>query len=340
MFNTTDSISDDDDYLTYWSSVITLLNENISRYGMGLIWLIGNLGSIINCFVFSQPTLRKNSCVMYFLAASASQFLTYNFALLTRMLQFGYNIQAVNTYLWFCKIRYYLFYIFVAIPRYFIILASVDRYFASSSDIRWRRWSSPKMAMRLIIINIIFWCLIYIQVLVFYEIHNGNCSFQGGIYGIFFSIYISIDSGILPPFLMLIFGLLTLKNIRESKQKLKPVTIISGGRPVQNTEMLKKDLQISKMLFNQICVFIILNLMNPCYLLYQTITTNMIKSPLRLTVELFINNMTYILIYLGFSLTFFVYTLTSPLFRREFSQLVKKKLLRRVAPVVNPSNHT
>jgi hypothetical protein len=327
MSHITNSTTADDQI--YWTVFVTLLNQNTSRYGMGLIWLVGNLGSIFNCFIFCQRTLRKNPCVMYFFASSASQFLTFNFALLTRMLQFGYNIQTVNTDLWFCKIRYYLFYIFVAIPRYYIILASIDRYFVSSSDIRWRRLSSPKFAMRLIIINSLFWCLMYIQVLVFYDIENGTCSFRSGFYAIFFSIYISIDSGILPPCLMLIFGLLTLNNIRQSKRKLRPVAATTIGRPVQNTEMSKKDLQFSKMLINQICFFIILNLMNPCYLLYQTITMNMTKSPLRVAVELYINNMTYLLIDLGFSLTFFVYTLSSSLFRREFIQLIQKKLLNR-----------
>jgi hypothetical protein len=79
---------------------------------------------------------------MYFIASSGSQLFTFNFALLTRMLQFGYNVQAANIFLWFCKIRYYLFYISAAVPRYNIILASIDRYFVSSRDALRRQWSS------------------------------------------------------------------------------------------------------------------------------------------------------------------------------------------------------
>ena len=177
--------------------------------------------------------------------------------------------------------------------------------------------------MRLIIGNILFWSLIYIQVLVFYEIHNGECSYRNGAYAIFFSIYISIDSGILPISLMLIFGLLTLKNIRQSKRRTGPLVVVG-----QVNQISRKDLQLSKMLGNQISVWIILNIVNPCYLLYRTITINAMKSPLRLTVELFINNMTYFLVYLGFALTFFLYTSSSPLFRRELKQLIRRKLLR------------
>ncbi len=339
MSNITDSVTNDDQL--YWLNFFTLLNMNISKYGMGLIWIIGNLGSTINCCIFLQSNLRKNPCVMYFLASSASQLFTFNFALFTRMLEFGYNVQAVNRFVWFCKIRYYLFYIFVAIPRYYIILATIDRYLTSSSEVYLRRWSSPKIAKRFIIGNIFFWCLMYIQVLIFYEIQNGICSFRNGSYGMFFSIYISIESGILPPSVMLIFGLLTINNIRQIKRKTRPLGVVDVVQPVQHNGISRKDLQFSKMLFNQIFLWVILNLPNPCYLLYRTITTNVIKSPLRLVIELFINNMTYFLIYLGFALTFFVYTLSSSLFRRELNQLIQKKLLHRfTSSNVHPRTNT
>ena len=336
MLNITDFVIDDAEI--YWLNIFTQLNVDISKYGMGLIWIIGNFGSTINCYIFLQTTLRKNPCVMYLLASSASQFVTFNFVLLTRMLQFGYNVQAVNTLLWFCKIRYYLFYTFVAIPRYFIILASIDRYFSSSSEVYMRRWSSSKIAMRLIIGNVCFWCLIYIQVLIFYEIENGECSYINGVYGIFFSIYISVESGILPPAIMLIFGLLTIHNIRQIGRKTRPLGVVDVVRSAQPNRISRKDLQFSKMLINQIFLWLILNMMNPCYLLYHTMTINVMKSPLRVVIELFINNMTYFLIDLGFSLTFFVYTLSSSLFRRELSQLIRRKLSHRLESDVNPRN--
>ncbi|CAF2653856.1 unnamed protein product [Rotaria sp. Silwood2] len=328
------------DYEIYWCNVVFLLNQNISRYGMSLIWLMGNVGSTINCFIFSQPKLRKNPCVKYFLASSASQFMTFNFVLVTRILRNGFNINAINTFLWFCKIRNYFFYLFVAVPRYYIILASIDRYFASCSDIYWRRWSSSKTAMRLIIGSFIFWCLIYIQVLVVYEIQNGTCSYRYGVYGMFFSIYLSIESGILPPLIMVIFGYITIKNIRQSKRKTRPLAVVNTVRPVEFTGMSGKDLQYSKMLFSQILLWTILNIINPCVLLYQTMTINKTKSSFRVTIETFINNMSYMFIHLEFSLTFFIYTLSSPFFRREFIQLIQKKILRRLVSNAIMSNNT
>ncbi|CAF0842613.1 unnamed protein product [Rotaria sordida] len=144
--------------------------------------------------------------------------------------------------------------------------------------------------MRLIIGNFLFWCLIYIQVLIFYEIQKNGCSFRNGIYGIIFSVYLLIESGILPPLMMLIFECLTLNNIRQSKRKTRSLTVADVVRPGQYTRMSRKDLQFSKMLFNQICLWIILNIPNPCYLLYRIITINDTKASLRLTVELMYKN--------------------------------------------------
>ncbi|UJR16615.1 hypothetical protein I4U23_003515 [Adineta vaga] len=315
---------------THLIDLINLLNITISQYAFGIIWLMGNIGSILTCIIFYQPTFRKSPCAMYFLASSCSQLLAFNFALLSRMLQFGYNIQTINMNLWFCKIRFYLFYVLIANSRYNIIMASIDRFFSSSRDALRRRWSSCKIALRVIISNAIFWNLMYIQVLVFYEIKNNICQPQSGLYGIFFSIYITIDSGILPILLMLIFGLLTANNVGHTNRRIEPGTTgNNNGQSIRHGKKSKTDGQLQKMLINQIILFIFLNIPNPCYLIYQSITMHIPKSPVRLQMELFINNMTFVPLYLGFALTFINFMISSKMFRREFFSLLQVKILRR-----------
>jgi hypothetical protein len=318
-----------DDNQAYWIARVNLLNKTISQYGLSLIWLVGNIGSIFTCIIFHQPTFRNSPCAMYFIASSLSQMCAFNFALVFRILQYGFNIPLVNMFLWFCKMRNYVFYIVIATSRYNIILASVDCYFASSRNALRRQWSSKKIAFRLIIGNLIFWSLIYIQVIIFYEIHDDTCNYQSGTYGRFFSIYISIDSGILPVFLMLIFGLLTIKNVSQTKRRVRPVAMINNGRSVLDDRMSKKDTQLYQMLAHQIAIFVILNLPNPCYFVYASFTINTVKSPLRVTIETFISNMTYVLIYLGCALTFSTFILSSKMFRQEFQRFFVIKILPR-----------
>ncbi|CAF4269231.1 unnamed protein product [Adineta steineri] len=282
----------------------------ISQYALGIIWLVGNIGSVLTCIVFSQSVFRKSACGIYFIASSFSQLLAFNFALLYRMLQYA---------------RFYLFYVLIANSRYNIIIASIDRYFASSRNALHRQWSSTKIALRVIICNTIFWCLMYIQVIVVYVLSNNTCQPQSGVYGIFFSIYISIDSGVLLIFLMLIFGLLTANNVRQTGRRISPTTQNSNDRSVRSNRISKKDSQLHKMLVNQIILFIFLNIPNPCYFVYHSLTINVLKSPLRSTIESFINNMTYVPLYLGFALTFINFVVSSKIFRREFLVSFKQK---------------
>ncbi|CAF0763579.1 unnamed protein product [Adineta steineri] len=258
------------------------------------------------------------------------------------MLHYGYGVHALNTNLWYCKIRFYLSYVFLTIPRYNIAMASIDRYFASSRIALRRQWSSPKIAIRLIIGNVIFWCVIYIQVIIFYNISTGSCWYQSGAYGMFFSIFIAIGSGILPILLLFIFGLLTANNVHKTRHQIEPVGATRIGRHIQGRKTSKKDAQLHKMLANQILVFIIFNMPNPCYLIYKAFTLNTSKSVLRSTIEEFAGNMTYSLTDFEFSLTFINFIISSDMFRKEFLQLIRVNILRqhpiRVSTVERDNN--
>ncbi|CAF1173063.1 unnamed protein product [Adineta ricciae] len=318
-----------DSNLIYWTAFVSNMMVNISQYAMGAVIFIGDIGAVLSFVTLYQPALRKNSCALYYLASSATQIIDFNFGLMTRMLQYGYNVNTVNYVPWFCKIRYYLLYVFVAIPRYFIILASIDRYFASSHDALRRQWSSKKIAHRVIFINIIFWLLIYVHVLIFYEIQHGECLPRKGAYNIFFSIYIAFDSGILPPLFIIIFSLLTLRNIRHIKNRTNPMNGANGGQHIPTTIMAKKDLQLFKIAFNEAIIFVILSTLNPCYFLYQAFTMNTQKSPLRLLVELSVFHTSYVFLQLELALTFFIYIWSASIFRQEFLRLFKHKICRR-----------
>ncbi|CAF0933975.1 unnamed protein product [Adineta ricciae] len=312
---------------------INVLNKNITLYVFGSIWIMGNIGSILTCIVFHRPQFRKSPCAIYFFAASCSQLLLYNFSLLNRILQYGFNEQTAQRNLWFCKMRFYFLYLLMANARYNIILASVDRYIASSRDALRRQWSSSKTAFRAIVGNALFWTIVYIQVIVFYEIANNSCQPRAGTSGVYFSIYITIDNGILPLILMLIFGLLTAKNVRRiGSRRVEPVArnAHAGGQPIRVKDISRKDRHLQKMLINQIIVSLFLNIPNPCFLLYETITGSTYKSVARLQIEAFVSNMTYIPLYLGFALTFSNFMISSTMFRREFFTIIQTRILRRL----------
>ncbi|CAF1481204.1 unnamed protein product [Adineta steineri] len=209
-------------------------------------------------------------------------------------------------------------------------MASMDRIFASSREARRREWSSPKIALRFIIGNAVFWFIMYLQVIGLFEINTGNkCGPRLGTCAMYFSIYLSIDSGILPTFFMLLFGLLTIKNIHQTRRRIKATATTNPDQSVQASIMSKKEMQLHKMLANQIGLYLILNVANPFYFIYRAFTVVTLKSPLRVTAESFVNNLTYDLIYLGFALSFANFAVSSEMFRREFQLLIQTKIIAR-----------
>ena len=317
-------------------ALFTQLIQVVSQVLDGLMWIIGNFGAICTCIVFSRATFRKSPCAMYFTASSFSQLFIFNFAVFIRMIQYGYNIPVNSVPSWFCRLRFYIFYVSGASARYNIVFAAVDRFFCSCQSVRLRRWSSSKVALCLIIIDAIIWALFYIQVLVFFDVKNDKCRIHVADIMRYFNFYLTIENGFLPIIPMLIFGLLTIRNIRRSAQRAKaPETIdgaVSNTNNQSSSSSSKKEVQLHKMLINQVVVYVILNLPYPVYNLYRTYANLSSFTGSRAAIDTFVNNLCFDMIYLCFALTFFNFLLTSSMFRRELKQMLCG-YRQRIAPI-------
>ena len=301
----------------------------------GLMWVIGNIGAILTCITFSRPTFRKSPCAMYFTASSFSQFFVFNFAVFIRMIQYGYNVPVNSVPSWFCKLRFYIFYVAGASARYNIVFAAVDRFFCSCQSVRLRRWSSSKVALCLIIIDAIIWALFYIQVLVFFDVKNDKCRIHVADIMIYFNFYLTIENGFLPIIPMLIFGLLTIHNIQRSIQRVKARETIDGTSSNTNNQSSspsRKEVQLHRMLINQVVIYVILNLPYPVYNLYRIYGNVSSVSESSAAIDTFVNNLCIDMVYLCFTLTFLNFLLTSSVFRQELKQLLCRHR-RRIAPI-------
>ena len=320
------------------AELLALFNHLIQIFAQvfdGLMWIIGNIGAILTCIVFSQAIFRKSPCAMYFTASSFSQLFVFNFAVFIRMIQYGYNVPVNSVPSWFCKLRFYIFYVAGASARYNIIFAAVDRFLCSCRSARLRRWSSSKVARSLIIIDAIIWVLFYIQILVLVDVTNDKCRIQVADIMKYFNFYLIIENGFLPIIPMLIFGLLTIHNIQRSIQRVKARETIDGTSSNTNNQSSspsRKEVQLHRMLINQVVIYAILNLPFPVYNLYRTYANLSSFTGSRAAIDTFINNLCFDMTYLCFTLTFFNFLLTSRMFRRELKQILCRNR-RRIAPI-------
>ncbi|CAF0900741.1 unnamed protein product [Adineta steineri] len=150
-----------------------------------------------------------------------------------------------------------------------------------------RRMSSLKTTKRAIIITIVTIMLLYSHMLIYFQITNvsnqfGNtvptCNAQKGIYRTFLSFWYMALYSLCPSLLMLLFGILTLNNLRQHRQ-IVPTT--SGTNQI----VRRTDNQFLRMLIAQVLMIIIATLPYSIYQLYAAFTSHLVKNTLRIAQE-------------------------------------------------------
>lgn len=96
----------------------------------------------------------------------------------------------------------------------------------SSRNVTVRTWSRPRIAYRLIAGVTLFWILFSVHTLIGTTILpsalGAICYVQPGTYTLFVAIYLITFNYSLPTILMVIFGLLTIANIRKTQRQIHP----------------------------------------------------------------------------------------------------------------------
>jgi hypothetical protein len=128
------------------------------------------------------------------------------------------------------------------------------------SSTRLRGWSSIRMANRVIPLFILIGFVAYVHIPIFFHINiipgtqKAICYPPGppGTYRIVLSYFTLIFFGLSPPFCMLLFGILTLKNLNKSKRLVQPSANIEN---IHNQNVQKSNRQILRMLLVQVLVY-------------------------------------------------------------------------------------
>lgn len=183
-----------------------------------------------------------------------------------------------------------------------IVLASIDRFVCSSTSATIRALSNIRIANRIISIAIVLGLIAYVHVAIFFDIGILSTTQKSicyplappGTYRIFLSFFNLFYFGLLPPFCMLLFGVLAIKNIERSRRMLT------------DTNMNRKtNRQLHRMLFCQVLVYCVTGV---------AFSIGMISN-------------------FGPNFSFYIFTLSSELFRKEF-----KKLFCSCTGQVNPGD--
>ncbi len=142
----------------------------------------------------------------------------------------GYNIDWTAMSQFYCKFRYFLVTACTLISLTCICLATIDQYFATSSNPRWRQWCTLKVAYRLTMSFAIFWILHGIPYLIiFTHVYSPitgktSCGIPNAVFGRYNSYgYFLILTGFLPISITIVFALMAFRNIRQLAHHTVPL---------------------------------------------------------------------------------------------------------------------
>jgi hypothetical protein len=299
--------------------IIQILGLSIPPF----LLLMGNIGCICNYITLTDKQLRRNACGIYFLSSSIVDFFILNFNLLSRWIHDGFLIDPTMTKsLFYCKFRNYFVIVLPIISTSFLILASIDRWALSSSNVNRRKFSNRKLAYLLIIVITIFWLIILSHQLIFYEIFEDRCDGNSKNYDIFHGIFNIFCIGLIPSLLLSIFGYLTLRNVQQSIHRINPQMSLI----IQRININRRQTQLIRMVLVQVITTICLLFPYLLSMFYITISKylydkNILNEHRRM--ENLIDLITRDLWYLNFTKSFYIYTLSSTLFRKIFKKRFK-----------------
>jgi hypothetical protein len=207
-----------------------LLNQSINRYIPMPLLLFGAIGNILNILVFTRKTFRNNICVAYFLASTIFDSLAIVVGLLPRLLN-GFSADPTQYSSVLCKLRFFITYFAGYTAAWFISLACVERYLSSSITVRRRGLITMKRAylsmvfvilMGFIVFGEQFYCIDINQQLLgapqpCYQLQqNIHCQIVDSIMQFLFEI-------LTPVLMMIMFGLLTLRNVHRKRRRINAV---------------------------------------------------------------------------------------------------------------------
>ncbi|UJR18045.1 hypothetical protein I4U23_004946 [Adineta vaga] len=257
------------------AEINSLINANLIFYQLwsySLI-LLGTVGNALNVYVFTRPPLRSNPCTRYFLAATISGIFCIYVNILFRLLQniypnynpFGYSTLS-------CKILSFIVYCSRCNTSWFIVLASIDRFLCSSTSKSVREWSNLRMTHRATVFVIVVVGLFYLYVPIQFENIQANVKCPGTqtTYPLFNGIWNLLIFSLGPSLCMLIFGLLTIRHVRQVVRRARTdnIQLQTSNEcvaPIQNRLARRKttDRQLTRMMLVQ-CLYFVVNLEDVC----------------------------------------------------------------------------
>jgi hypothetical protein len=202
----------------------------------------------------------------------------------------------------------------------------LNRFLCSSPSATIRTWSNARIVPRATSVTILIIGLTYVHVPIYTRLSSPtNCAFTQGFYTTFYGISNLIIFSLGPSVGMIIFGLLTIRNVRRPVNRVVPINTQIQTQ-IQNTlprSQKATDRQLIRMMILQSVFFIMTSTPTSLYYCYSTAIANVMLSALQVARNNLASTVLSFLSLAGPCMSFYVFTISSQLFRRELIHLFK-----------------
>ncbi|CAF4085017.1 unnamed protein product, partial [Adineta steineri] len=261
---------------------------------MLICFILGLIGFMGNIFTFLQPNLRWNNCCIYILCSSIVDIVYLSINTFPSYLQTIYSFKLPWN------------------------LSIIDRYACTCALTSWaHRLNKLKMVPRLILMMICISGIFSIYSPILGNNQPALCGYgEQNIYGILNIFF----NGILQPIVILIFVLLTYRNIRQSRQRV-------GGMVKPGVNRFRN--QFIVMIITQVLITAIFSLqwmVVQTYVLFNLRTAKTADAVFLMAILFFLSNKIYPFNNVK---SFYFSILTSKLYRQTFTKGLKKIFSRQ-----------
>lgn len=282
---------------------LPFIQQQMIQYGMTVYLALGLLGNICNCIIFTHHSQRRMASSIYFLSLSIIAIIYLLWATIPYLYALNHTDPQTQSLL-YCKMKFYGSICLSQCLRYTVVLACADRFFVTRTNVHIRSLNTFSIAIKLVCIMCAVWLVAAIHVLIFVDIRNGVCG-MFGLYKVVYAIYQIISVAIIPPILMGIFSILTIRSLHQ--------------RHSTQVRAKQRDRYLMRMVIAEVIVNIVTSIPFSINLVYGAVTNYLVnKSAIRLEIESFISFLTVFLVYLISVIPFYLFMVTSQPFRNQF----------------------
>ncbi|CAF4527870.1 unnamed protein product [Rotaria sp. Silwood2] len=328
--NTTMTLSLEQLLLIFRNPIVVI---RFYQIGYLFIFLIGFPGNIASLFTFSRPTLRKVSTGCLFITLAISD-ISHLLICIFDFLEFGLQIHFYPyvAYNELCRFRSFIMNVTQVSSAWILVIVSIDRWIRTRFPFKSGSICTPKKALIAVGILLLVDIALHAHILTsmfgtlipgFSIASCGPTDINSTYFQFYFlkwSIVQIFTTCLAPACIMLIILIDIFINVRVRKRTIiQPFQFTHGDRNMKRQKSLQKQMFI--LMFGSVCIFLITSLPSGIY---------KIQSPRQGTETITVLQ----LVCIGTSLqwfqslfyatSFYIHCLSSTLFRKEFTEQVRR----------------